>query len=128
MSYIQVLLGGKDRGLKFNQGALIKVRELIDPNNTAGTSLYAVVYAGLLMNAYAKREEFVETIDGKQVPISYETVIDWVDELTPEKGVEILNTFYQIQAFQKLLPKEEEDKKKLTETNIQDSAISLPAD
>jgi hypothetical protein len=117
MSYIKVLINGKEYGLKFNQGALIKTNELTDKGNIAGTTLFAVVYAGLLMNAYVKKEEFTET---------FETVCDWVEELSPEVGVEIMKTFQQITIFQKALKEVEESKKKLTPENTDNSVTESP--
>ena len=119
MSYIKVLMpNGKEYGLKFNQGALIKMYDLIDKENFAGTSTYATVYAGMLMNAYIKKEELLdyETIDGKEVTkkLTYETVCDWVEELSDDVKIQILQCSQETTTFKKAL---EDSKKKLTETN-----------
>ncbi len=46
MSYIQLELGGKARGLKFNQMAVITMTNYLDFNNLAATYGYALIYAG----------------------------------------------------------------------------------
>jgi hypothetical protein len=74
MSYIQVELGGKLRGLKFNQLAI----EVISTYNDAQTNsgfLYAMIYGGLKGNSYVKREE---------PDYTFEDVCDWVD-IMPNK-------------------------------------------
>ena len=114
MSYIKVNIGGQERGLKFNQGALVTFQNKIDPNNIAGTTGYALIWAGLNANAYVKGEEFTET---------FETVCDWVDELDVETITEVIKTFQETQAYQKLVPKDDEGKKKLVHKNTKSSAL-----
>lgn len=101
MSYIKINIGGQDRGLKFNQGALVTFQTKIDPDNIAGTTGYALIWAGLKANAYVKGEEFTET---------FETVCDWVDELPEGVILEVVKTFQETQMYQKMLP---DNKKKL---------------
>jgi hypothetical protein len=113
MSYIKINIGGKERGLKFNQGALITFQSKIDPENIAATTGYALVWAGLKANAYVKGEEFTET---------FETVCDWVDELPEETILEVIKTFQETQAYQKLIP-EEKGKKKLVTGNTKRNAL-----
>jgi hypothetical protein len=69
MSYLQLELGGKLRGLKFNQLAI----EVISTHNDTGTQsafMYAMIYGGLMGNSYVKREE---------PDYTFEDVCDWVD-------------------------------------------------
>lgn len=71
MSYIQIDIGGKLRGLKFNQLAI----EIISTHNDTATNtgfLYAMIYGGLRGNSYVKREE---------PDYDFEKVCDWVDEM-----------------------------------------------
>lgn len=77
MSYIQVELGGKLRGLKFNQLAI----EVISTYNDAQTNsgfLYAMIYGGLKGNSYVKREE---------PDYTFEDVCDWVDIMSNKEKV-----------------------------------------
>lgn len=69
MSYVQIEIGGKLRGLKFNQLAIELMAEYND-NQTATSVLYSMVYAGLRGNDYVKR------VDPEY---SFEDVCDWVD-------------------------------------------------
>jgi hypothetical protein len=81
MSYIQIELGGKLRGLKFNMYALeeytkrigIALDQAIKRNSTdisQATLVYACVYSGLIGNYYAKEIE---------QDFTFEDVTDWVD-------------------------------------------------
>jgi hypothetical protein len=81
MSYIQIELGGKLRGLKFNMYALEeytkRIADALDraikKNSTdisQATLVYACVYSGLIGNCYAKE------IDQD---FNFEDVTDWVD-------------------------------------------------
>lgn len=113
MSYIKINLGGADRGLKYNQGALITFQNYVDKDNVAATTPYALVWAGLKANAYVKREE---------VDFTFEQVCDWVDALNNETLLEVIKCFQETQAFKDLLPVEEEVKKKLPRKSMKSSA------
>ena len=52
MSYIQINIGGKLRGLKFNQYAVIVMAQKSDLENYEATAGYAMVYAGLKAKSY----------------------------------------------------------------------------
>jgi len=76
MSYIKVDLGGKERGLKFNQLALETYVKNIDfTGGSVVSAVYATFYAGLIGNSYAKQED---------VDYTFENVTDWVDTLYAE--------------------------------------------
>lgn len=113
MSYIKINIGGAERGLKFNQGALIIFQGKIDPENIEGTTGYALIWAGLKSNAYVKGEEFTE---------KFETVCDWVDELPEQTILEVVKTFQETQAYKSILP-EEKDKKKLAPKSTKHSRL-----
>ncbi len=136
MSYIQIEIGGKLRGLKFNQGALIIMKELNDLDAEPAFTGYALVYAGLKANAYVKKVEFVDTIeveeDGKKIkkqnPITFEMVCDWVDELPEAVLISAMDCFKETQMYKNTLEPEEvkeDDKKKLITEPI---ASGSPAD
>jgi hypothetical protein len=72
MSYIQIEIGGKARGLKFNQMAVeVFTQHLTDVGFDTST-VYAMMYAGLVANCYQKQEEPFFT---------FADVIDWVDAI-----------------------------------------------
>jgi hypothetical protein len=80
MSYLQIEIGGKKRGLKFNQLAI----ELISKHNDNATQsafLYAMIYGGLMGSTYVKQEE---------ADYTFEEVCDWVDAL--ENKAEVITT------------------------------------
>jgi hypothetical protein len=79
-NYIQIEIGGKLRGLKFNQLALEVYNKNIDFERPMASAIYATFYAGLLGNCYVKREE---------PDFTFEQVTDWVDEIFSEKKDEI---------------------------------------
>ena len=73
MSYIKVLFpDGKERGLKFNNLAVGEFFKNIQWDRYNETANYAMVWAGLYGNSYAKREEPDYTFDN---------VMDWVDQM-----------------------------------------------
>lgn len=76
MSYIQIELGGKLRGFKFNMMSLEVFSKNINAEAVHTTSIYATFYAGLIGNCAVKREE---------PDFTFEDVCGWVDELY-EKG------------------------------------------
>lgn len=75
MNYIQINIGGKDRGLKFNQLSLETYTKCVDFERANSSTIYATFYAGLTGNCYVKREE---------PDFTFEDVTDWVDELYSE--------------------------------------------
>lgn len=75
MSYIQKNILGKDRGLKFNQYAMIILSQKVDPENYQQTANYAMIYAGLAANCYVK---------GIEKDFTFEQVCDFVDTMSQE--------------------------------------------
>jgi hypothetical protein len=98
MNYKQMKIGGKPRGLKFNQMTVVTMTQYLDFNNSAATYPYALVYAALYANCYVKREE---------VDFDFEKVCEWVEELSMEQIIEIRDAFEATQAFRNLIPQEE---------------------
>lgn len=95
--YIQVNIGGKDRGLKFNQMALEVFTKNLDGNAVKSSTIYATFYAGLVGNCYAKREE---------PDFTFEDVVDWVDELyetDKEAIVKVCNAWEETNVFREWL-------------------------
>jgi len=85
MSYIKIELGGKERGLKFNQLAKeilqLKGNQLYHTKN-----VYALFFAGLMGCSEVKEEE---------PDYTYEDVCGWVDELYNLKGKEAADELVQ---------------------------------
>ena len=108
MSYLQIDLGGKMRGLKFNQLAI----EIISTYNDleSNTSfLYAMIYGGLRGNTYVKREE---------ADYTFEEVCDWVDAMENKEEIvaKVTSTLTETNIWQTLVKqgqKLEDDKKKV---------------
>jgi hypothetical protein len=116
MSYIQINIGGKDRGLKFNQLAL-EILAKYNDNQTTTAFIYAMIYGGLKGNSYVKHEE---------PDYTFENVCDWVDNLVDKdsKILEISNVLTSTNMWQEMLKKnkeieeqEEEEKKKVSKSN-----------
>ena len=106
MSYLQINIGGNLRGLKFNQMAYIVFYDHVDLDQYLATSYYAIAYAGLKANAYVKREEFTD---------SFETVCEWVDELSAEDKAAMLEAFSSTSQWQALVEKGKEVAEKTPE-------------
>jgi hypothetical protein len=97
MSYIKINIGGKERGLKFNQMTLHVMAKYVDENEQELTSSYALIYAGLYCNSYQKREE---------LDLTFEQVCDEVDKLKEEDIIAIQKAFQEEFNFAKEEPKE----------------------
>lgn len=112
MSYLQIEIGGKKRGLKYNQLA-IEVMATYNDTETASAFMYALIYGGLRGNSYVKREE---------PDYTFEDVCDWVDNLKDKNEIilEATNKLTETQIFRDLVKKEEasddtdKDKKKVS--------------
>ena len=126
MSYIQVEIGGRLRGLKFNQGAIMWMQDKVDFENYAATAGYATAWGGLKSNCYVKGEELTKTVNGVEVPATFEDVCEWVDELDKDTALKIADAFKESSVFKKLI--EENDKKKLVEVTTEQSVTELPVD
>lgn len=98
MSYIQIEIDGKLRGLKFNQLSIEIYAKNIDADAIETSSVYATFYAGLRGNSYAKKEE---------ADYTFENVVDWVDGLynagKKDTIIEVSNCFAETQAFKDFL-------------------------
>lgn len=109
MSYIQIDIGGKPRGLKFNQGAFLWMQGKMlsmDSEDAKAYGAYILVYSGLKGNAIVKCEE---------VDFTFEQVSEWVDGLNDDVLLQVMAVFNETQKFKELLPKDtgnETDKKK----------------
>lgn len=106
MSYIKVELGGKERGLKFNQLALEEMTSVAGEKATQ--NVYAMFWGGLKGNSYVKRED---------VDYTFEDVCDWIDQLFAEKKMDIIKqveeTLTETQLYKSLVPEVKEEKKRL---------------
>lgn len=130
-NYIQKNIGGKPRGLKFMQGALMIYQEIIDPAHILATASYAIVYAGLKCNAIVKRQELLND-DGS--PTTFEQVCEWVEEMTKDDLLEIIKCWNEaVYGWQQkgVLVKPEEDetvekKSDIVQTNIEEIVTDQP--
>lgn len=98
MSYIQIELKGKKRGLKFNQLAIEIFSKHLDDTSNA-SMIYACIYAGLRGNSYVKRED---------VDYTFEDVCDWVDEASEEALTAASDCMASTDAWKKALSKIED--------------------
>jgi hypothetical protein len=91
MSYVQVEMGGKLRGLKFNKMAQLILESKVQPGNII-SGVYALVYAGLKANCYAKDEV---------ADFSFEDACDWADLLSDEDSLKIQLAFQETESYKK---------------------------
>lgn len=98
MSYIQINIGGKDRGLKFNQMAVEVYAKNLNLEAIESSSIYATFFAGLVGGCYAKQEE---------PDFTFSDVVDWVDGLLQDGKTDVLKSvndcFAETQAFKSYL-------------------------
>lgn len=118
MSYLQLELGGKLRGLKFNQLA-IEIISTHNDNSTQSSFMYAMIYGGLMGNSYVKREE---------PDYTFENVCDWVDvmENKAEAIAKVTEVLTSTQVWKNLVKAGEEiteEKKKVNSATITSSSL-----
>jgi hypothetical protein len=92
MSYTKVLLGGKERGLKFNNLAILIMNEKTNKEFQGLTVGYAMVYGGLIGNCYVK---------GEEADFTFEDVVTWVDAMSLEDSQKISDAFMESEIFKK---------------------------
>lgn len=102
MSYIQIDIGGKTRGLKFNQLAIELINQYNDLQSTSAF-VYAMIYGGLRGNSYVKREE---------PDYTFENVCDWVDGLKDKANIisQISKAMTETELWKELTNNSEEKK------------------
>jgi len=118
MSYLQLELGGKLRGLKFNQLA-IEIISTHNDNSTQSAFMYAMIYGGLMGNSYVKREE---------PDYTFENVCDWVDvmENKTEAIAKVTEVLTSTQVWKNLVKAGEEiteEKKKVNSATTISSSL-----
>lgn len=102
MSYCKINIGGKERGLKFNQMAIMIYQQKVDNDNLLATSGYALIYAGLKANYYVK---------GEEVDFTFENVCDWTDELDADTINIVVDAFKETQAYKNGVAYQADEKK-----------------
>ena len=89
MSYVQIDIGGKLRGLKFNKMAQLTLQDKIQVGNLM-SGIYALIYAGLTADDYVK---------GIEPDYTFENVCDWCDTLKDEDLLKIQDAYQQTEAY-----------------------------
>lgn len=104
MSYLQIELGGKTRGLKFNQLAIELISSYNDTKTNTGF-VYAMIYGGLMGNTYVKREE---------ADYTFEEVCDWIDEIQNKEELvaKVTAALTDTQTFKSLIKQQEKEETK----------------
>jgi hypothetical protein len=100
MSFIKVQLGGRARGLRFDQLAWTVFLKNIDYAEVAATSNTAMVYAGLYAECYRNEAERDFTRADVQ---------DWLDDVSVEDLDKIADKFRETTQWQKMQTDKEPD-------------------
>jgi hypothetical protein len=115
MNFIEIELGGKLRGLKFNNYAIEQFQRKMFKNENAlvggsnAATVYGIFFAGLTANCFTNDLE---------VDFTYNDVEDWVDSAADEDVKKICDCFAETNVYKKWLDKikdavkGESDKKK----------------
>jgi hypothetical protein len=98
MSYIQLEIGGKLRGLKFNKLALNQMQVNINWEMYDATAKYGLIYGGLVGNNFVKQVEN---------DFTFEDVCDWVDMMSDEDILKADACFKSTQMYRDLESKVE---------------------
>ena len=111
MSYCKINIGGKERGLKFNQMAVMIMSEYAAADHLLATAGYAMIYAGLRTNCYVKREE---------PDFTFEDLCEWVEVVSLDDMEKVNAAFMETEAYKKgkaYQDEQEAAKKKETEVS-----------
>lgn len=117
MSYVQIEIGGKVRGLKFNQMADIEYQVKVGKQTNPIAHTYSMVWAGLIANCFVKSEE---------PDFTFEDVCEWCATVKDEDFLKILEAYKSTKAFLKDIPadvKKKEVKKKSAPKNTKRNAL-----
>lgn len=126
MSYIQIEIGGKLRGLKFTQGTTILLQnspviEMSESERMAFGTQY-IIWAGLKTNCAIKGERFTKTVDAAEVAATIEDVFEWCESLDVKIKEDVINIWVEVNAFKAELPEQpplsDEEKKNTQPVNI----------
>lgn len=138
MSYIQIEIGGRLRGVKFSQGTNILLQDrvlLMDEDERKAFGVPVIVWAGLKTNCVIKGERFTKTIvpldnltdNEKEVPVTFEDVCEWCEKLAPEITLDIVNLYSEVNPAKEDVPDNAEKKNQTenidTEQNVTNSPV-----
>ncbi len=113
MSYIEITIGGKTRGLRFGQATHAEIVSRSEGVTNTTLGAYIVIFCGLFINCSLK---------GLEVDFTLENVAEWADKLSEEDMNKISSAYNSTLEFQKRLPKDS-SKKKSRGTGTRRSAL-----
>lgn len=104
MSYILLKdFIGKDRGLKFDQGAHVEIALKIGDSKNEVFAGYAILWGGLVSNCYRK---------GEDIDFTFEQVCDAADKVTAEQIKEVAEVYKSTITFLDDIPLKKKTVKK----------------
>ncbi len=95
MSYIQIEIGGKLRGLKFNQMSDVEYQIKVGKSTNPIAHTYALIWAGLIANCFIKSEE---------PDFTFEDVCEWCATVKDEDFLKVKDAYFSTKAFLKDIP------------------------
>lgn len=131
MSYIQIEIGGRKRGIKFSQGTNILLQDKLtdmDESERKAFGVQYIIWAGLKTNCIIKGERLTKDVVAlgppeeagkeKEVPATIEDVFEWVEKLPQEVILDIVNLYTEVNAAvsaaEPAAPADTDEKKNLT--------------
>ena len=119
MSYIQIEIGGQERGMMFSQGVNILIRDkflAFDKDERLAFGMQLIAWAALKIHC---------TLKGLVCDFTFEDVYKWYDSLPLESQEKIAAAYNEINAFEGELPEPEDtEKKNLTDTDTEQSVTN----
>lgn len=103
VNYLQIEIGGKLRGLKFNTLTVSQFNKKVIPDDYIGSSAYSLIWAALFSNCYSK---------GVEVDFTFEEVQDWTEKMNAEDLQKVQVCFEGLFDFKKDEPATDEPIKK----------------
>lgn len=142
MSYIQIELGGKLRGLKFTQGTNILLQDRLaecDESERKAFGVQFIIWAGLKTNCIIKGERFTKTVDNPNVgkpnqpdtieaPASFEDVCEWVEVLHQDVIIQVVELYTEVNPTKEDEPSTEPEKKNQPDIVTEPNVTSLPVE
>lgn len=107
-NYIQIEIGGLQRGLKFNQMADTEYRVKVGDQTNPIAHTYSMVWAGLIANCFVK---------GEELDFTFEDVCEWCEKVSDDDFMKVLESYKSTKAFLTDVP--EEVKKKTVRKSVQ---------
>jgi len=134
MSYLQIEIGGRERGIKFSQGTNILLQDrvlLMDDEERKAFGVPIIIWAGLKTNCVIKGERFTKSVEDKdkpgkfrEEPSTFEDVCEWCESLSEQIKLDIVNLYSEVNPQKEVA---DDEKKNQPDIDTEQNVTDLPA-